>query len=218
MSLSITSPLPDMKNKLMSKMTTKNVLIAAAVVLILFVVLSKRKIPPMALKLVNNIFFDILMVLLVLYTAAKHEPIHAVLVAVVASVIVISVKLYSNRSEHLNTIDNSDMTTIPPYTYSPSGSSKSSDNMMTELLVDSDDPVMGVTDKEMESLFMPLKDAKMKDNKLIETDFSELLHQDEVCKFAKHQFQNNMSEKKHFKKERVEPNDKPFSTLAPLDQ
>ena len=65
---------------------------------------------------------------------------------------------------------------------------------------------------------MPLKDAKMKDNKLIETDFSELLHQDEVCKFAKHQFQNNMPDKKRFKKERVDPNDKPFSTLAPLDQ
>ena len=220
---SIPSPtFSDIKGLIPKKFEEKHIFLVIAVLLILFVVLlSKRKVPQSVLKLVDNILFDILMLLLVIYVAMKKEPIHAVIVAIAVCVVIISVKIYSNRYEPMSNLSDKSMGSIPKYSHSPDGRSFVPEDLVDhgehgEKVSPSDGPVIGVTEAEMESLCMPLKDQLPdKNGKIIDNDFSELLNKEAVSQFAKHQYQNDVGKK--FKlDEEVHGNIKPFSTLAPI--
>lgn len=201
MSSSVKSPIPEMKKMFSEKLTGKNILILVAVLLIVLFAISKRKVPEKVLKFVDNIVFDILMLLIVIYVATKHDPMYAVITAIIMCVLVIAIKLYHKKNISTGDLDknivNDGMKTIPPYTLSPEGNPKQKEEI--EIFKDDDTTntglVIGVTEKEMESLCMPLK---KKTDKLIDTDFSELLDKDTVDKFAKHQFDKDGLEEKHF--------------------
>lgn len=152
--------------------------------LLLYMSLYAPKLPNFVVSLFDNILVKILLMFFLLYVSFSFRPSVALMVTIFLTAMVYAFNTLKKDRVTMAIVSGENQD-IPQYTHTVCGKQSSSDS---EQII-ADGPISGVTNAEMESLYMHIQKKDKQNGEIIsESNFSELIAPEKVQEFASHQY------------------------------
>jgi hypothetical protein len=213
------------------KVNNKYISAAISLCLILYAFMAAPKLPDYIAQLFDYKLVKVLTMFLLLFVCMKCEPSTSLIVAVGVTILMTVLNLYKHQKEQMAEINKNRQEGIPEFVHSTCGNPRCPNDIADayrgehgEIIVDeknveSDGPISGVSDDEVRSLCIHLKERDKNATKEILTsaNFSELSNANEACTFASHQYSIPLAKVPCHDPAKVQNKDVEFSTLAPVN-
>ena len=182
------------------KINNKYISAALSLCLILYAFLAAPKLPNYITELLDYKLSKIIVMFLILFVSFKYDPSVSLIVSISVILIISVLNLYKHQKENMAEINKDRQENIPEYVYSSCGNPRIPNDIADgyrgehgEFIQNKneiDGPISGVSDEDMKSLCMHLKDRDINATKeiLSPTNFSEISNASEACTFSQHQY------------------------------